>query len=138
MKIDTAIHKVINSPEVKAIVKNLRKEYRWWSWTRGGCFAFAEALIAAFPNAKLWVLAERMIDDWASHHAFVKYHGKFYDATGCITKRKIIKYCDKFQIQRCNLKIGEVENWPDELPVWYPDQEFVTSKEIELITKMLR
>ena len=133
MRIETIISKVVNSHEVKAIVKDIRKEYSWWSWIRGGCFAFAEALTAAFPDVKLWVIAERLEVDWGSHHAFVKYHGKFYDATGRITKKGLNK-----PYKNCIVKMGEVDNWPDELPLWYPEQEFVTQKEIKLITQMLR
>ena len=135
MKIEEAIHKVVNSPEVKAIVKELRKDYDWWGWTQGGCYAFAEALVEAFPDATLWVIAEKEkeSEDWPSHHAFVKYHGRFYDATGRRTRKDL-----KAPFTDCIVKIGEVENWPDKWPVWYPQQEFVSLEQIELITEKLR
>jgi hypothetical protein len=120
-------------PSVVDFVDDICENY-WHSftWTSGGCFAFAEAMVLAFPDAELWVVATREKRDWASQHAFAKYKGRYYDATGEVV--------EKFLLSNYHgEKIGEVSSWDtkNEFPLWYPSQEFVKNEEIQILANLL-
>jgi hypothetical protein len=57
-----------------------------WTWTAGGCFAFAENLKKAY-GGQLWALS-RLCDygdgqkDWGADHAVVFVNGHYYDFNG--------------------------------------------------------
>lgn len=60
-----------------------------WSWTTGGCFAFAEAFQAAFGGELYGVCTKESWDDgdgeefdYPVGHAIVLFRGKFYDYDG--------------------------------------------------------
>jgi hypothetical protein len=131
--IEQRIRSVLQHNEVKRFVDEIRKKHPDWSWTQGGCFAFAEALKKAF-GAELWVVAQKEDEDWASQHAFVRYEGKFYDATGEVTEEQLLEY----GWDSSPVKIGPVDNWDDELSLWYPVQEFVSLEEIYLLSRLLK
>lgn len=138
-----AIRELVNHPEVLAIVESVRAEYgdicSDWTWTKGGCFAIAEAIVAAVPKAELWAVGTFEGEDWASEHAFVRYKGRYYDADGESTEEVLLaKYGHP---ERGAVKIGKVDDWVDlEEPdaLWYPEQEFVTEEEIALMTKLFK
>ena len=54
-----------------------------WSWTTGGCFAFADRLQKAY-GGQLWCVAryDPEGDDWGAEHAVVRIGGVFYDFNG--------------------------------------------------------
>lgn len=54
-----------------------------WSWTAGGCSAFADRLQKAYGGQQ-WCVARYDPDgpDWAADHAVVRIGGAFYDFSG--------------------------------------------------------
>ena len=54
-----------------------------WTWTTGGCFAFAEQLQKAY-GGKLWGVArlDPDFDEWDTEHAVVAINGVYYDFGG--------------------------------------------------------
>ena len=138
--IDKIIKTTISDPKVIKIRDEIRKDfYNDFDWTCGGCFAFAEAIVAVLKGSELWVVGSYEQaeyhgepSDWAAQHAIVKYKGIFYDATGKVTKEFLLA---NFGVGR-RTKIGKVETWIKSKPphgLWYPQQEFVMDKEIKLI-----
>lgn len=61
----------------------IRKRYADWTWTKGGCFAFAEAFQKAFGGV-LYGVCEYDPDgkDWPVNHAVVRLHDHFFDFEG--------------------------------------------------------
>ena len=135
-RLHDAILRVVESPPLKRIVRSVRSHEndRSWYWTSGGCFAFAEALVKVL-GGELYVVAQLCDDDWSAQHAIMKYRGQYYDATGLVTEKHLIA---TYGWTTSAVRIGSVNNWDSELPLWYPDQEFVTDEEIDLICTLLR
>ena len=74
------------------------KDLDGWSWTRGGCFAFAEAFQKAFGGELYGVCGKETWDDgdgeqfdYPVDHAIVLFGGKFYDYEGEFDPTKILK-----------------------------------------------
>lgn len=137
MNLHDTIIKLMKLPQIKAITKAIRKEYKEmdWGWTCGGCFAFAEAISASLPESELWAVGQKEPEDWASQHAVVKYNNEFYDAKGKQTEKSLL---NNYGIGKGKVKLGSVLEWIDaEFPnsLWYPEQEFVTEEEMKLISK---
>jgi hypothetical protein len=56
--------------------------YDTWSWTEGGCFAFASAFQAAFGGELFGVCRVISEDDLPVDHALVELDGVLYDFDG--------------------------------------------------------
>jgi len=136
-RIDQAISFARQSPTVVKIERRVQRYENDpdWSWTSGGCFAFAEALVKAIIGAELWAVGQFQGYDWATQHAFVCVDAKFYDADGLTDREALLK---KYGWSTSRAKLGRVKHWADEKPLWYPDQEFVTPREINRIARVVR
>lgn len=121
--------------DLRPFLKNLqdkirhRSEDEEFSWTCGGCFAFAEAINKGLPKSKLCVVGQfdKEVKDWVSQHAFVQYQNTYFDYNGTQTEEELKKY---FVPSMGKVKLGEVEKWTN---LWYPEQEYVTDEEIKAI-----
>lgn len=72
---------------LEPLTKQLYREYRdrEWTWTTGGCFAFAEAFQAAYGGELYGVCSQEGSGDdmdFPVEHAIIKLGGKFYDYNG--------------------------------------------------------
>lgn len=59
-----------------------------WTWTRGGCWAFAAALKAAIGGTLCGICEQDEDGFWATNHALVKKNGRYYDYTGVVDPEK--------------------------------------------------
>ncbi len=123
-KIESAIFSI--RPVLKSIQGDIVDNYYpEFTWTNGGCFSFAEAIVEVLKDAELWVVAEKTEDDWGTHHCFFNYNGAYFDYDGIVTEEWLLK-----KYGHGESKIGKVEGWKD---LWYPDQEFVLLSEMKEI-----
>lgn len=102
-----------------------------FSWTCGGCFALAEAFAKSLKKSNLCAVGQfdKESKDWVAQHAFVEFNGNYYDYDGLRTESQLLQY----KIPNMGkTKIGVVKTWEK---LWYPEQEFVTPKEIQQIKK---
>lgn len=104
-----------------------------WSWTEGGCFAFAEALATAHKG-ELWGFCayDTHGDDYPVHHAVVKVSDRFYDCTGMIDPAACAA--------EISAKVGEVVELrcrDDEQVYWFTD-DFLTPAESKELSAALR
>lgn len=110
MKIDPAIW----TEKLKPFEVELQASHKHWTWTTGGCFAFASAFQAAFGGefygvCRIW--EEDGNIDYPVDHALVLLDGVYYDHDG------------EFEVS----KIGftqVIKHKDDDLVCWFEDEFF--------------
>lgn len=126
-------------PEIVKIHDSIKQDYySEFGWTSGGCFALAEGLVAGLPKSELWAVGQKCEDDWAAQHAVMRYQDKFYDADGESSKETLLR---TYSWKSSPAKLDKVSNWVRRMPpneLWYPEQEFVSDKQIKTITKIFK
>ena len=103
----------------------LRAEHGdFWTWTTGGCFAFAEAFQRAF-GGELWgdCRYDTQGKDWPVDHAVVKIGDAFYDHDGLFEPPKG---------SRTRRMLPE----SDDRIAWFRD-EFLSEADMKLLKKTL-
>lgn len=130
--LDWIILQLVQARPVVEILNDIRRtHFDDFSWTFGGCYAFAEVLNDAIPCSELWCVATKDLYDWSSQHAFVKYKNRFYDSEGLNSKVNLLLRYGSINGKNKLMKVHDEEDFEEEL--WYPDQEFVTEEEKAII-----
>jgi len=88
-----------------------------WSWTQGGCYAFADALSKAH-NGELWGFCafDDFSGDFPVHHAVVKIGGQFFDYSGVLDVQQYAK-----DLENETGDVIELRSKDDELVYWFTD-----------------
>jgi hypothetical protein len=104
----------------------MRRHNEAWSWTSGGCFAFASAFQAAFGGefygvCRIW--EEDGEIDFPVDHALVLLDGVYYDHSGAFDVTKL-------------LPSQVVKHRDDDLVCWFED-DFFDERQLQEINAVL-
>jgi hypothetical protein len=111
------------------IASQIRRVHRGWTWTKGGCFAFAEAFHKAFGGELYGVCRHDLRGkDWPVDHAVVRLGGKFWDFDGSHTARALLK--------RYGIRGSAIKSEADEDVHWFTDDFLNDSQWSELQSVM--
>ena len=127
--IKTTLDPKIWQQKLAPLTKKMMSEWKDsnWSWTTGGCFAFAEAFQKAFGGQLYGVCriyTENGETDYPVDHALVKLNGQFYDYNG-IYNRKTVK---KNQVIKAASEDGVG---------WFED-DFLDDKQMSFLFKTMK
>jgi hypothetical protein len=111
--------------ELRSLTADLKKSHgKTWSWTSGGCFAFADAFVKTFGGKKKGVASHDVQSgDFPVEHAFVELNGVKYDYSG-VFEPKLKK----------NQKIVTEE---DPEAFWFED-DFLSDAQLKHLTLSLK
>lgn len=115
------------------IEREVQVEFDDWTWTAGGCFAFAEAFQACFGGVLYGICAyDEQSGDYPVHHAVIELQGVYYDARGTIDLAAVIRECETSTGQECELKPKT-----DDDVFWF-DDEYLDDSQMQALSAALQ
>lgn len=116
---------------LKPLTKRIKGNWgNRWTWTEGGCFAFAEIFHEVY-GGEFWGVCSDPDgeDDYAVEHAMVKVNGLFYDFTGVVDVEKYMKKLSKENGR-------ELKLLPRHEAFWFED-EYLDDDDLEYLRDVL-